>query len=504
MEVRGPPLCKERKLYKFVGGATNTVQGVHNHSFVNVRRGLMERVYNVEVCGQLEPTPKPLISMSEFNARLARFVKKLLDGWSIPPRLDVDQCVDLWTGRKRAIYQRAADSLLHIPVGRGDAKLSTFVKAEKINLTKKIDPAPRVIQPRNPRYNLELARYLKHTEHLLFKKIDDLFDVDNIGERTIFKGMDAFTSARAFKQKVDRFSKPCFIGLDASRFDQHVSPLALGFEHSCWMKLCGGNRKGLSRLLKWQLENKGCAFTPDGFIKYKVNGCRMSGDINTSSGNCLIMTALCYSYMAYLGIGKYSLLNNGDDCVLIVEKSLELLVRRDLSTWFREMGFTMKVEDTVYDMHQVEFCQTRCLEIDGVFQFVRNMSACVSKDCHAVSLLSDEHKIRSWISAVGVGGRAANSGVPILYRFYDRFPRFVDSDREIDEFLQEYKQWRFSHCESNLQMAPINRYSCWRAFGITPDEQVAVEDELENWRVSTHPVDTDQPSVGWLDWFSTA
>jgi hypothetical protein len=33
------------------------------------------------------------------------------------------------------------------------------------------------------------------------------------------------------------------------------------------------------------------------FLKYQVEGCRMSGDMNTSSGNCMIMVALVYSYM---------------------------------------------------------------------------------------------------------------------------------------------------------------------------------------------------------------
>ena len=58
------------------------------------------------------------------------------------------QFLDFYTGRRRSIYEGAVKSLEGLSVQRRDAYLKTFVKAEKINTTKKPDPAPRVIQPR--------------------------------------------------------------------------------------------------------------------------------------------------------------------------------------------------------------------------------------------------------------------------------------------------------------------------------------------------------------------
>jgi len=78
-----------------------------------------------------------------------------------------------------------------LPVKEKDAWLSTFVKAEKLNISAKPDPAPRVIQPRDPRYNVELGRYLRHSEEYLFKAIDKVF-----GGRTIFKGISADTAGQ--------------------------------------------------------------------------------------------------------------------------------------------------------------------------------------------------------------------------------------------------------------------------------------------------------------------
>jgi hypothetical protein len=446
----------------------------------------MERVFNVERDGMLVPTPKPTLGPHDFNARLARFGTKLLEGWSIPPRLSVNETVELWSGRKKIIYQKAALSLLQSSVEERDAKLSTFVKAEKINITAKRDPAPRVIQPRDPRYNLELARYLKHTEHKLFNKIDRLFDWNKIGDRTIFKGMDAWKSGEYFHKKASQYSSPVFIGLDASRFDQHVSDLALGFEHKMWRKLCGGDKKDLKKLLNWQMYNKGIARIPDGFIKYSTTGCRMSGDINTSSGNCLIMCALVYSYMHSLGIKKFSLANNGDDCVLMLQRGKESKILATLPTWFEEMGFTMKVEKPVYHIQQAEFCQTRCLRINKSWRMVRNLKAACSKDTYAVSGLTHDNRVKAWVTSVGEAGRIQNQGVPVLQDFYSAYPDYqCELDVELQEELNRKRIYSLGHHGDRViedtTITDESRYQCWLAFGITPEEQQEVEAQLRQW-----------------------
>lgn len=84
------------------------------------------------------------------------------------------------------MYEQAVASLRDVPVNRGDAMLKTFVKAEKINFTAKPDPAPRIIQPRSPRYNVELGRYVKVVEKHLYKAVARVFH-----EVTICKGLNA-------------------------------------------------------------------------------------------------------------------------------------------------------------------------------------------------------------------------------------------------------------------------------------------------------------------------
>jgi hypothetical protein len=130
------------------------------------------------------------------------------------------------------VYRAAADSLSTIPVSKRDAVLSTFVKAEKINLTKKPDPAPRVIQPRSPRYNVAVGRYLKRLEKDIYRALKAL-----AGDVVVMKGYNAGQSGEIIARKWARFNRPCAIGLDASRFDQHVSEAALRWEHSVYTQL---------------------------------------------------------------------------------------------------------------------------------------------------------------------------------------------------------------------------------------------------------------------------
>jgi hypothetical protein len=453
----------------------------------------MERVYNVERGGMLVPTPKPTISKEHLFIRLKGFSRKLLVGWTPTARLSYDDTVKLWTGSKRVLYQRAAEEILRAPVVESDAELSTFVKAEKLNLSAKVDPAPRVIQPRNPKYNLELAGYLKNAEHSIFRQIDRVFDVDGLGDRTIFKGIDSVESARHMHLKASRYTNPVFIGLDASRFDQHCSTEILQWEHSILIAMCGGDKAQLARLLRWQLSNKGVAYTPEGVIRYTVDGCRMSGDMNTSLGNCLIMCALVYSYCTKVGLRKFSLANNGDDCVLIVERAHMSRIYKTLPTYFTEMGFTMKVEAPVFDVECVEFCQTKCVTLDNRRQMVRSPTTTLSKDTYSVKSLTHRSRCDAWLNAVGVGGTESHYGVPIHSAFYATFPR--SSARLDDELAEELARRRtYSIGATGVESCPITpeaRYSYWLAFGVTPDAQIAVEAELNTISLSAEVVVND-------------
>nr|QKI28846.1 hypothetical protein 2 [Ginkgo biloba tombusvirus] len=465
---------KQRAVYRLSGVSGPIVYGVHNNNLTNLRRGLMERVFHVEVQNGLAPPPRPAPGV--FDSRLSEFKKLLLRQMDLAAPCTLDQFVQMYAGdRRQAVYQQAVDSLNLEPVTQQDARLTTFVKAEKINLTKKSDPAPRVIQPRTPRYNAVVGTYLKRLEKSIYKGIAQVY-----GEPTVLKGYNAADSGRLLRAKWDRFHKPVAVGLDASRFDQHVSADALRWEHGVYL-LCfyPSVRKELAKLLSWQVHNRGIARATDGHIKYDVEGCRMSGDMNTALGNCLLMCAMIFAYLAERGITA-SLANNGDDCVVIMEQRDLARFRSGLEEWFREMGFTMKVEEAVTQFERIEFCQTRPLWTPTGWVMCRDGLTAMAKDSHSVLPLSQGTMALGWCTAIGECGMALAGGVPIFQEFYSAMLR---AGRGVHIGKHPGLESGFARLSAGMRRkyAPVHdgtRVSFWEAFGILPSEQERLEEML--------------------------
>jgi hypothetical protein len=108
------------------------------------------------------------------------------------------------------------------------------------------------------------------------------------------------------------------VGLDASKFDQHVGTHLLKWEHGIYEHLYPGDG-ALADILREQLRTRGIILCDDGIIKFRVPGSRCSGDMNTALGNCLIMTAMVITYCRQRSIAC-SIIDNGDDCLIITSR----------------------------------------------------------------------------------------------------------------------------------------------------------------------------------------
>jgi len=452
-----------------------------------VHRGLVERVFRVERNGILVPPPYPR-DPGCFKDKLSKFANSLRP---VPLRpLTDDEFCQRYQGRKRLVYEAAAASLKVSRLTERDSDLNTFVKAEKLDLTAKPDPAPRVIQPRTPRFNVSLGKYISHQEKRLFKWIDKIF-----GKPTVMKGHNCCKTGEIFKEQWSKFLDPVAIGMDASRFDQHVSDLALKWEHSQWLKFVPkAHRKILKRILAMQITNTGTARVQGGRIKYTCLGRRMSGDMNTSSGNIILMCAMIYCYLCEQGLSprNFWVANNGDDSVIVLERK-NLSKIDALPSWFLDMGFTMKVEEPVYHLEAVEFCQTHPVYTDRGWTMVRDPIRAMAKDLTANCDITNEKHRNTWLHAVREGGLALTDGVPVWPRFYECF-RGVSSVKKnaVDEHMDGTGFRRLS-AGLSYQGIPISdeaRCSFFFAFGITPDEQLALEAEFVKHRfeVSDIPV----------------
>lgn len=242
------------------------------------------------------------------------------------------------------------------------------------------------------------------------------------GSTVVSKGLTIDQTGRLIARKWHKFNHPVAVGIDASRFDQHVSKQALEWEHSIYNKLFQSAE--LAAALKWQIYNVGFARCKGGCIKYSKEGSRMSGDMNTALGNCLLMCCLVMAYMDSKNI-PYDFINNGDDVVLFMESD-KVKVLDDLPLWFSQMGFDMVVEAPVYSLEEIEFCQMHPIQLSARdHTMVRSYPSSIAKDLVCL----EPTAFRAWLHSVGQGGQAVTSGVPIYQAFYECLERLGEAGK---------------------------------------------------------------------------
>lgn len=446
-----------------------------NNDINTLERAVKERVFYVkDEKGQFVEPPRPRFGV--FAERLES-TRQVLRGF-LPKSAPLTGLgfVETFRGRKRKIYEAAYTSLLGKSLVVEDSHVKVFVKYEKTDFTRKTDPVPRVISPRSPRYNISVGRFLRPIEERIFRSLSNLFERHVV----VFKGMNARESGRRMWEKWQMFRNPVAVGLDASRFDQHVSRQALRWEHSIYVDCFPArkHKRALSRLLAHQLSNRCVGYTEDGKLKYQTDGGRMSGDMNTSLGNCLLMCSMVHAYARHLGI-RVQLANNGDDCVVFMERSSYALFSEGLDAWFLAMGFSMAVEPPCYTFEEIEFCQTHPVYVGpgpGDYLMVRHPKYAIAKDTVCVHGWQSVSMYRGWLHAVGVGGMAMSGGVPVFQDFYRKF---MDSGtyRASASSLQSWGVRQLSRGMSRTYggVSAVTRASFYWAFGVTPDEQIALE-----------------------------
>lgn len=480
-EVEGAKLCvhrnglsyRPRKFHVLTGLGPGHNLGVFHNNVDAIGKAFLERYF---MCAEGQGFRPALPVTRNFeSAHLQEFRRVVIENMHQLPRLSRQQVVDRYSGRKFAIYDNANKSLCSKSFTHKDSRLTSFVKFEKQDVGK----APRIINPRTPRFNLLLGQYLKHAEKPFFKAINVAYGDHTAA--TVIKGFNADKSAAILFEKWNRFRKPCAVGLDATKFDMHVSEDALRYEHSFYHALFpGSGGRKLRALLRMQLRNSGHAHASDGRIDFAMRGTRASGDLNTSLGNCIIMCALVHVYARSRGV-DIELANNGDDCVVFMASDDETAFRRGLDDWFRARGFAMVAEPTVYEFEQVEFCQTHPVKLIHGWRMVRNHLACLRKDPMCLIPISNEKALRKWVKAVGECGTQLAGSVPVQGSFYNAFERAAGPlrvrSRHRDEiFRNTSMQMRVQGIKSLPRMVtPESRVSYYYAFGILPSEQEELE-----------------------------
>uniref|UniRef100_A0AAU7YFW8 RNA-directed RNA polymerase n=1 Tax=Juruaca virus TaxID=3229021 RepID=A0AAU7YFW8_9VIRU len=442
---------------------------VHNACLCNEVISLRNRV--------LFDTPVPDRSFVEHAKRVAHRIA-LYVGKHQPADGD---WIRNYTGKKRTIYENAREDLITVPFCKGkDRYVKSFIKMEKV-----FDPEkdPRMIQARNPRFNYLLGNYLKPIEHIIYnmkgkRQLRKIFPPT----RCIAKCLDLRTRAQLLKRKFESIPNAICYSLDASRFDAHVNPSLLNLEHSIY-KYCYSNDRLLQQLLSCQLLNRGV--TSNG-VRYRCPGGRMSGDMNTALGNCLLMCIIVATCMRIMGFraGEWEMFCDGDDTLVIINANRSQLFEQNFSNLFNRAGMNMKLENKSNKISGIKFCQGCVINTADGAKFVSDPDRTLSRALISTRHFQHPKSIGPLLRQIGLCELAIHCGVPILQEFALAMLRNA-GNAQIHKIqpsgrLIKAKRELYAH-GGKIDPLPITmdaRLDFEEAFGIETWEQHQLEAEL--------------------------
>jgi len=473
-----------RKCRVMVGLSPAIAYDAHNPDLYTAASAVYGRMFRVkDANGGMVPPPKPKQGVFDHNDVFMSHMRRSKHlGTKTVRKHSFEEVLSCYSGRRLEVYTRARDSLKRTFLTDRDAWLTTFVKCEKINFTAKPDACPRVINPRSPRFNLGLARFIKHLEKPCYAAIDDLFNKRRrFKNRTVMKGLNAELLGKEVSAIWNQYNNPVAVRLDAKRFDQHVSAAALRYEHSLWTSLYAGDDKSeLAWLLNAQVLNQCVCRCRDGELRFCISGMRMSGDMNTSSGNVILMCSMMHAFLNFLdqkyGTLGLSLINNGDDCLLIGEREVTQHVVNEVEGFFLDYGFEMDIEGTTDVLEEAKFCQTHMLDLGDRVVAVRSYPEAIAKDCTSFLAMNNATEFNAWRKAIGECGMALCSGVPIFQEFYTCLLRGVGKVKANRGNNMTGAEFLAMGMKANYHEPTLKaRVSFWRAFGVLPEQQRSME-----------------------------
>lgn len=424
--------CDPRRRRKMFTGWASPVRGcwvpsVHSSCSCNERAALLLR--------SLGDTPTSVdAGRARVRACFDRFVNVASrysgETWS---HLDTAHS---YKGALRSRYLEAERSLrVDGPVKFSDSYLRAFLKAEKVVALSKY-PKPRMIYPRSPRYNLDLASRLKPFEHWLWRNLK--YKGNSFVSRIAAKGLNPQQRARLIRAKMARIPGCVVCEVDGAAFEAHVEKYQLEQEHRVYAAAFVGDL-GLRRLLQRQLNLTGVT---TGGIKFSREGGRASGDFNTGMGNTLVFLAVVISSLEHMGLEDFDVLGDGDNTLLFVKPCDLADVQREFYNVALEAGHEMVLESPCSVLEKVKFGQSApCELVSGLHVMVRDWRKVLSQATSSHANLRDKSSGMRWLRGVALCEAYLARGVPIVWRFaqqllqategivplpLDRYPEYLE------------------------------------------------------------------------------
>jgi len=384
-----------------------------------------------------------------------------------------------YSGALRRRYLAAAESLRGEAVRGRDAQLKPFLKAEKIWCGAK-QAKPRMICPRDPRYNLAVASRLKPFEHWLWGRLtlSSLYK-GMPNTRLVLKGLSPMQRATVLRKKFDSFDGCVVFEIDGKGFEAHVGRPALSLEHSVYRAAFPGD-PGLRKLLSYQLDLSGK--TMHG-IEFRRGGGRASGDFNTGMGNSLVMVACVVGALRTFGV-RFDLAVDGDNALVflaadVAERVVNHLPDRILAT----SGQEITLDSPVTTVEAVRFGQSApVVGLGGRYTMVRDYRAVLSKATATHRYGREPRGFRRYLKGVAECELWLARGLPVVQAWALSLLVALYPERSLGE--QAYRDWyligaRHATLGDARPVSDATRHSFSLAFGISPEAQLLLERQLK-------------------------
>jgi len=339
---------------------------------------------------------------------------------------------------------------------------------------------PRAIQPRAYEYAAFLGKYIKACTHKVYESLDEMF-----GYRVVCCDYNGVERAEIIKSHFDSIKNCVVLGEDASRFDQHCHAEAIKLEHSVYKSIfkSAPEYRKFCEALSWQVDNRGSGFFEDGTIKYSVVGHRMSGDMNTSLGNKIIMILLVYEFLKKMNwdSSQVKYFNDGDDGLLFCTPKIAKTIGKLFKEFCGELGFNIVLEDPVTELERIEFCQCQPVFDGSRYVMCRSPKAVLSKDGTSLKAFKNAKEYDSHRRGISLAGLAGMGNIPVLGSYYQMMGRGAENAK----LNKVVERSGLSIQSTGLDVGYVEptiaaRLSFQLAFGIVVAVQLALEAQFKS------------------------
>jgi hypothetical protein len=158
-----------------------------------------------------------------------------------------------------------------------------------------------------------------------------------------------------------------------------------------------------------------------------------------------------------------------------------------ITEWFLRFGFRLKVELVTDVFERIQFCQTSPIWTPKGWVAVRHPHTAVTKDNYAMFNVSSKLAYDRYVKTLGLCGLSLTRGVPMLQSFY---LSMMDSNATKPLENLDAMAYYYRHCKINGRPQEVHWYtrvSFWKAFDITPQDQISFEKRCARYRFEYLP-----------------